>query len=213
MSTEILTLDEITASQVAKEVTHNTALRQFEGRVVRVKSATTAAQPGSPAAGDTYILPTSPTGTNWATFAAKQIVHFYGGTWKAWTPIEGIRVWANDVDTSYVYDGTNWVLYHRPLPAKGVSADNGDAAAALTVAAFKATQVWATPITADRAVTLSTTGAVSGDKFRIVRTAAATGAFNLNVGTGPLKAMGTAGSFSDVEYNGTAWVLTAYGAF
>lgn len=39
----------------------------------------------------------------------------------------------------------------------------------------------------------------------------ATGAFNLNVGTGPLKAMGTAGSFADVEFDGSAWALTAYG--
>ncbi|MGE0338120.1 MAG: hypothetical protein AB7Q76_22700 [Gammaproteobacteria bacterium] len=33
----------------------------------------------------------------------------------------------------------------------------------------------------------------------------------LNVGTGPLKAMGTAGSFADVEFDGSAWALTAYG--
>ena len=92
-----------------------------------------------------------------------------------------------------------------------VSADNGDAAATLTVGTSEHTQVWNTPLGAARAVALSTTGATNGDKFRILRTAAATGAYNLNVGTGPLKAMGTAGSFSDVEYNGTAWVLTGYG--
>lgn len=211
MSTEILTLDEITASQSAKEVTHNTGLRQLEGRLIRVKSRTTSAQPGSPANGDTYILPTSPTGTNWATFTAKQIAHYYGGSWKAWTPVEGIRVWVNDEDTTYAYDSADWILYARPLPMRGVSADNGDAAATLTVAAYVSTQIWNTPITADRAVTLSTTGAKSGDRFRVVRTAAATGGFNLNVGTGPLKAMGTAGSFADVEYNGSAWVLTGYG--
>lgn len=65
--------------------------------------------------------------------------------------------------------------------------------------------------TADRAVTLSTTNVYNGVRFRVIRTANATGAFNLNVGTGPLKAMGTAGSFCDVEYNGSAWILTAYG--
>ena len=91
----------------------------------------------------------------------------------------------------------------------GVSADRGDAAATLTVKQGSPTQVWSTELTADRAVTLSTTGAVNGDKWRIVRPA--TGAFNLNVGTGPLKAL-AAGSWCDVEYNGTAWVLTAYGS-
>lgn len=122
MSTEILALDEITASQSAKEVTHNTGLRQLEGRLVRVKSRTTAAQPGSPAAGDTYILPASPTGTNWATFTAKQIAHYYGGSWKPWTPIEGTRVWVNDEDSVWVYNGTDWVLDTRmPMLSKSVA--------------------------------------------------------------------------------------------
>ena len=92
-----------------------------------------------------------------------------------------------------------------------VSTDKGDAAATLTVGTSEQTNQWNTPITADRAVTLSTTGAVSGSKFRIVRTAAATGAFNLNVGTGPLKAL-TAGQWCDVEYDGSAWMLTAFGS-
>lgn len=93
-----------------------------------------------------------------------------------------------------------------------VSADNGDAAATLTYLSSVPTQVWNTPLTVDRAVTLSTTGAINGAKFHIVRTAAATGAFNLNVGTGPLKALATAGTWCDVEYDGSAWILTAYGA-
>jgi hypothetical protein len=87
----------------------------------------------------------------------------------------------------------------------------GDAAATLTNRLSNGTQIWNTALTADRAVTLSTTGALDGATFRIVRTAAATGAFNLNVGTGPLKAL-TAGTWCAVTYNGSAWVLTAYGA-
>ena len=122
MATEILALDEITAAQAAKETRHNTALRQLEGRLVRVKSKTTAAQPGSPAAGDTYILPTSPTGTNWATYTAKQIAHYYGGAWHAWTPIEGNRLWVNDEDSFWVYNGTDWVLDTRaPMLTKSVA--------------------------------------------------------------------------------------------
>ena len=122
MSTEVLSLDEIVASQAAKEVTHNTGLRQLEGRLVRVKSRTTAAEPGSPTAGDTYILPASPTGTNWAAFTAKQIAHLYGGSWKAWTPIEGTRVWVNDEDSVWLYNGTDWVLDSRaPMLSKSVA--------------------------------------------------------------------------------------------
>jgi hypothetical protein len=94
---------------------------------------------------------------------------------------------------------------------------NGDVAATLRVLAQGAsgngstvTQRWNTPLTADRAVTLSTTYARTGARFRIIRTAAATGAFNLNVGTGPLKAL-PVGSWCDVEYDGSAWFLAAYG--
>jgi hypothetical protein len=98
----------------------------------------------------------------------------------------------------------------RALRGGQVSADNGDAAATLVVASSAPTQVWNTPLGADRAVTLSTSAAENGDKFHIVRTAAATGGFNLNVGAGPLKALGI-GAWCDVEYNGSSWTLTAYG--
>ena len=87
MATEILGLIEITAAQPTKEVSHNQALRELEGRLVRVKSKTTTAEPGSPANGDTYILPTSATGTNWATFTAGQLVHYYGGSWEGLAPL------------------------------------------------------------------------------------------------------------------------------
>lgn len=93
-----------------------------------------------------------------------------------------------------------------------VSTDNGDAAVTLTAGKNALVQRFATVLTADRAVTLSTTGAYTGAAFRIVREATATGAFNLNVGTGPLKALGTAGTWVDVVFNGTAWQLTAYGS-
>lgn len=94
---------------------------------------------------------------------------------------------------------------------QAVGADVGDAAKTLIVGQSERTQVWNTAITADRAVTLSATNAYNGARFRIVRTAAATGAFNLNVGTGPLKAL-AAGEWCDVEYDGTNWFLAAFGS-
>lgn len=86
----------------------------------------------------------------------------------------------------------------------------GDESATLTVATSRPRQIWATPLTADRAATLSTTGASSGATFEIVRTAAATGAFNLNIGTGPLKSLAV-GQWCEVTYNGSAWILTKFG--
>jgi hypothetical protein len=91
-----------------------------------------------------------------------------------------------------------------------VTADAGDAN--FTVAAGTSTTIiYNTPITALRSVTLATSGAQNGDFARVVRTASCTGAFNINVGTGPLKALTAAGQWCDVQYNGSAWVLTAYG--
>jgi hypothetical protein len=113
--------------------------------------------------------------------------------------------------TSKTYTNNTGTFGKFGFVAKSVSADSGDAAKTLTAETSEDTQIWNTPITADRAVTLSTTGAFNGAKFHIVRTAAATGAFNLNVGTGPLKAL-TAGQWCDVEYDGSAWILTGFGS-
>jgi hypothetical protein len=107
------------------------------------------------------------------------------------------------------------VSYHRPtFKAERFSAvgkDVGNADAVLIFPSSEPTQVWNTPITQDRNIGLSTDGAMNGAKFRIVRSATCTGAFTLNVGAGPLKAMRVPGSFSLVEYDGHAWLLTGYG--
>jgi hypothetical protein len=93
-----------------------------------------------------------------------------------------------------------------------VSADNADAAKTLIPKVDAELQRWNTALTAARAVTLNTAGATHGDHFRIVREAGATGAFNLNIGTGPLKALTAAGQFADVTFDGTAWRLTGNGS-
>jgi len=68
-----------------------------------------------------------------------------------------------------------------------------------------------TAIGADRTVTLSQTGALRGQAVRVVRTA--TGAFNVTVwngATGALKALAVS-TWGDFAFDGTNWVLTAYG--
>ena len=106
-----------------------------------------------------------------------------------------------------VWSGTAWV---DPWPS-AVSADHGDAAFTILPGQLTSVEKWNTPLTADRAATLSTTNARNGDSRRVLRTAAATGAFNLNVGTGPLKAL-AAGQWCDVMYDGSAWILTGFGS-
>lgn len=57
-----------------------------------VISKVTAAQPASPADGDIYILPATPTGAQWAGFDEDDVVIFMGGTWYAFAPSEGVVV-------------------------------------------------------------------------------------------------------------------------
>lgn len=118
--------------------------------------------------------------------------------------------WGNNKLTAAI---TNNYFEGIGIGAGQVSADKGNAAATLTPCVSYDVAVWNTAISADRAVTLSTTNAYDGAHFRIIRTAAATGAFNLNVGTGPLKALAV-GTWCDVSYNKqtSAWILTGYGA-
>lgn len=121
----------------------------------------------------------------------------------------------------YRWDGSsgNYFIYpggkaDSVQSSQTISADNGDAGVTLTFGSSVETQIFNTTLTADRAVSLSVSPTPPpGAKFRIVRTVNATGAHNLNIGTGPLKAMATAGSFCEVQYNGVtgAWMLTSYG--
>ena len=65
-------------------------------------------------------------------------------------------------------------------------------------------------LTANRTVTLSTTGDIAGQAFRIARSGG--GAFSLNIGGGtPLKALAT-DQWCEVTSDGTLWYLSAFGS-
>lgn len=89
-----------------------------------------------------------------------------------------------------------------------VSADRGDNSVTLTVGTDTPIQLFNTTLTNNRTVTLSTTNAVNGDWFRIVRNGL--GAKTLDVGGLKVIPNSTA-AFVDVMFNGTSWVLTGYG--
>lgn len=65
------------------------------------------------------------------------------------------------------------------------------------------------PITANRAVNLSTANAYVGESIEFTRTAAATGAFNWSIGGLKNLAVST---WCRVTFDGAAWYLAAYGA-
>ena len=104
--TPVLGLPEIAEGVASQTVLHNEALRRIEARLVRALSRTTTAPPGSPAEGDSYIIPTGSPNTWGGT--ADQVASYIGGAWSYYTPIEGVRLWVNDDDEEVVYDGAAW---------------------------------------------------------------------------------------------------------
>lgn len=107
MTTPLLGLSEVSEGVVNQATVHNTALRQLEALLVRALSMSTASPPGSPAAGDSYIIPAGATGA-WAG-KDSQIAAYIGGAWSYFTATEGIRLWVNDLDVEFAFDGSAWV--------------------------------------------------------------------------------------------------------
>lgn len=149
--------------------------------------------------------------------ASENIETFYssapsGGTW-----LRGDIVWNNTAGSGGATVGWVCTVPGTPgtwLPLNQIPytyANVGDADITLTPYSSFTTNLYQSPITANRNVTLSTTGATSGIRFRVVRTAGATGAFSVNVGSGPLKAL-SSGQWCDVEYTGSTWMLVAFGS-
>jgi len=109
MTTDVLDLPELSTNPSQPDVTVNQMLAEIEAKTVRVISSTTTAEPGSPSEGDTYIIPGSATGTDWATYTQDDIAHYYNGVWTNYTPNEGWIVYVNDADVIAKFNGTDWV--------------------------------------------------------------------------------------------------------
>jgi parallel beta-helix repeat protein len=92
--------------------------------------------------------------------------------------------------------------------AQRISFDKGDASVTVTCLTDPDTTLYNTPLTANRTVTLSTIGAWNGAKFRTVRTANATGASTLTVGSKAL----AAGQWVEHTFAAGTWVETAFGS-
>lgn len=101
------------------------------------------------------------------------------------------------------------------VPRLGVVADAGNASYTSLNGATTShigTVRYASAITADRNVDLPTGGLYEGLEFEVVRASSATGAFAVNIGTGPVKALSSAGTWARVRYTGAAWVQVAGGS-
>lgn len=109
MNSPKLTLSLLSPSQSQKHVTVNESFRRLDQLAqASVASRTTAAEPGSPSDGDAYILPSSPSGTDWDNFSEHSIAAYQDGAWIEITPKEGWRVWVADDNEFVVFDGSTW---------------------------------------------------------------------------------------------------------
>ena len=114
----------IVASQAQKEITHNASLELLDALVqASVISIGDDAPPGSPAAGDCYVVGDDPTGA-WIGQAHK--LAYYTTGWNFLAPWPGMTVWAATPGTLYTYNGTAWgasvaTVSFQNLPALGVN--------------------------------------------------------------------------------------------
>ncbi len=106
-TTPHLGLTLVEQSQAQKEITVNQALSRIDallntGATSRVGNT----PPGSPAAGDMYIVGSSPTGA-WAGKAGQ--VAYYDLLWRFIAPRSGMTLWVADEALLYSFNGSVWV--------------------------------------------------------------------------------------------------------
>lgn len=106
-TTTNLAITLVEQSQAQKEVTVNAALTRIDALMnTAALSRTTATPPGSPSAGDLYIVGDSATGA-WSSQDGN--IAYYDQTWKFITANEGMQLYVADEDVFYVYVGADWL--------------------------------------------------------------------------------------------------------
>lgn len=108
-ATPRLAITELVSAQAVPEATVNEGLLilEFFANGCHFKSRATTAEPGSPAEGDCYLLPVTPTGTHWSGNGGK-IAIFYNGAWSFKAAKEGFIAWIDDEDIVVAFDGASW---------------------------------------------------------------------------------------------------------
>ena len=104
-----LALPYILQSQSQKEVTHNDALNILDVLIQSVvEEVGLNTPPGSPTVGKCWVVGAWPTGA-WAGKANQIAQAVDGGGWFFVVPFKMLKVWVENLDLFYLYDGTNWM--------------------------------------------------------------------------------------------------------
>jgi hypothetical protein len=148
-----LALPYLAAGQMQKHVTLNEALTRLDALVQTVVvSRTTTAQPGAPADGGLWILPSGATGADWSTRPEGALMRAEAGGWTVVPAGDGLIALVADAEEVVVRHGGSWV----PLGARlgvaqaltrlglGTTADAANPfAARLNTALWTALEAWA----------------------------------------------------------------------
>lgn len=97
----------MSAAQSQKHLTHNEALLRLDALLsLSVISASTSTPPSLPAAGDRYLLPSTPTGL-WSEWP-HHLALWIGGRWVIISPKNGWRVFVEDTRQDLIYHTAAW---------------------------------------------------------------------------------------------------------
>jgi hypothetical protein len=117
-----LQLPLLAQGQAQKHVTVNESLLRLDALVqLSVISATTGAQPASPADGDLYILTTGKSGVSWSAMADASIAYYRDGAWEELIPREGWRAYVKDIDALCAFNGVAWTNVVSGLARTGAA--------------------------------------------------------------------------------------------
>jgi len=118
-----LALPFLEAAQAQKHVTVNDALTRLDALVhLAVESASLSTPPGSPGAGDRWIVAGSATG-DWAGEEGK-LAAWIDGAWVIFDPQDGWQAWVKDTQSWLIYSGGAWA----GGPANSIVARTGNEA-------------------------------------------------------------------------------------
>lgn len=107
-----LVLPFLAVGQAQKHVTVNETIRKLDAIVqLVVVSATLTTQPGAPADGAVYIIPSGKSGDQWAAFATGSLGHYRDGAWVEITPRAGWLAYVRDTDELLAWSGSAWALF------------------------------------------------------------------------------------------------------
>lgn len=105
--TSNLSITLVEQAQAQKEVTVNQAITKIDAVLnCGAIDKDIATPPGSPAEGDMYIIASGGT-DDWNGHDGE--LTYFEQIWRFVSPNEGMRVFVNDENTAYVFDGSAWI--------------------------------------------------------------------------------------------------------